>query len=734
MRGRVVAGVLVLAAAASAVAQEKRAITVDWVFSDEAEALTALPEVAWTSANQVLLDDPRRPEGERTLERFDPKTGKRSDAVDRGKAFASLEAEIGKDALPKALDWPESLDRAGMLAAYVFAGDVFVLDIASSRFERITHTPQEESIARLSPDGARVAYVRDHDLYVADLASRREARLTDDGSATVLNGSLSWVYWEEIFDHDEAGFWWSDDSQAIAFLRTDESAVDLMTWVDFKQPVPAIITQRYPKAGDVNPTVRLGIVDVASGKTAWLDRDHWPYEYILRVGWLPDSRRVAVQVTNRAQTRLDLLFVDRKSGDARKVLSDPDPAWVTIHDLVFLADGRFVWSSERDGYTHLYLYGPAGTLANRLTSGDWSVRGERSFYTSAVGAATVDDAGGWVYFTALEKSPVERQLYRVKLDGSGFERVSRGDGVHKVKFSPDRHFYVDAYSSHDTLPSLSLRSADGAAKSVIAGPRDDLLSSLDFRFPEMGTIPAADGFPMPARFFKPEGFDATHRYPVIVNPYGGPSAPCVHDDFPGATALFDQVLLDAGYIVVNFDNRSATGISKKLQNPVLRNVWSDHELDDLVAAVHWLKRQSWVDPQRVGLWGWSGGGTYTLLGMTRSKEFKAGIAVAPLVDPRFYDTKFEETYMKTPADNPDGYAHGALQQVARDLHGRLMLVFGTHDDNVHPQNEESFIDELIKADITFDLMIYPMRKHTIRDRPARRHLFATMLEFWKQNL
>jgi dipeptidyl-peptidase 4 len=733
MRTRTAVCGLVLAAAA-ATAEERRAATVDWMLSDAAAGLTALPTAAWTSANQVLLLDPRRPEGERTIERIDPASGARTAAVDRAKALASLAALIGGENVPKALPWPDSLDRAGTRAAYLLGGDVFLLDLTASRFVRITRTPEAESIARLSPDGTRLAYVRDHDLWVRDLASGAESRLTADGSATVLNGSLSWVYWEEVFEHVEDGYWWSDDSSAIAFLRTDESAVSLVSFVDFAQPVPAVITQRYPKAGGVNPSVRLGIADVRSGGTAWLDAARWPYEYILRVAWLPGSARVAVQVTNRAQTRLDLLLVERAGGEARRILSDPDDAWVTIHDLEFLADGHFVGSSERDGYTHLYLYAGDGTLVNRITSGPWSVRGTGTFYGAPLGAATVDDAGGRVYFTALEKSPVERHLYRARLDGSGRERLTREDGTHRTQLSPDRRFFLDAHSSHDTLPSLSLRAADGAVRSVIAAPRTDLLAGLEVVYPELTTIAAADGFAMPARVLRPPGFDAGRRYPVILNPYGGPSAPAVRDAFSGGTSLFDQVLAGAGYVVVGVDNRSATGISKKLEDTVLRKVWSDGELADLLAAVRWLKAQGWVDPERVGIWGWSGGGTFTLLAMTRSQEFKAGIAVAPLVDGRFYDTKFEEAYMKTPADNPEGYEHIALQQYARQLHGRLLIANGSYDDNVHPQNAQAFEDELIRADIPFEMMVYPMRQHGIADPPARAHLFATMLEFFKRNL
>ena len=733
MRIRTMACALALAAAMAG-AQEKTEITVDWVFSDEARALTALPATMWTSANEVLLLDPRVPKGERTLERLDPATGKRWPAVDRGKALASLEEAAGKDAVPEALAWPESLDRAGKRAAYLFAGDVYVLDLAAARFERITRTAAAEAVARLSPDGTKVAYTRDHDLWVTELAARSETRLTADGSPTVLNGSLSWVYWEEIFDHEEDGYWWSEDSRSIAFLRTDESAVSEITWVDFKQPVPALIHQRYPKAGGVNPSVRLGIADVRSGATAWVDRDLVPYEYILRVTWLPDSSRVAVQTTNRSQTRLYVWLADRGDGAAKRILSDPDEAWVTIHDLNFLADGRFVWSSERDGYTHLYLHAADGSLVNRLTSGEWSVRGTGSFYGAPLGAATVDEAGGWVYFTALEKSSVERHLYRVRLDGSGFERLTREDGTHRVSLSPNGRYFLDAHTSHRTLPALTLRPVAGGGATAVSPPRTDLLPPLDLAFPEMTTVPAADGFRLPARILKPAGFDPAKRYPVIVNPYGGPSAPTVRDAFGGGSGLFDQVLARAGYVVVKIDNRSAAGIAKKLENPVVRRVWSDNELADVIAGVRWLKAQPWVDPERVGIWGWSGGGTFTVLAMTRTQEFKAGIAVAALVDGRFYDTKFEEAYMKTPADNPEGYEHIALHRGAKDLHGRLMLVHGTYDDNVHPQNLWVMVDELVKAGKQFNMLVYPMRQHGISDEPAQKHLYAAMLEFWKMYL
>src|SRR5512143_2736861 len=291
--------VALLLSAVSLGAQATREVTVEWAYSDEADAVARPPKFEWTSAGDVLLLDEGAPKAERTIERWRGATGRRVGAVDRAAALASLASLVAEKDRPETLTWPVSIDRAGTVGLYVIGGDVFALDFAASRFRRITQTREEESAPRLSPDGRRAAYVRGGDLYVFDLAAGTETRLTRDGGSGILNGGLSWVYWEEIFDHEDAGFWWSEDSSAIAFLRTDESAVDTVTFSDFKPVVPRTIEQRYPKAGDPNPKVRLGILDLSSGRAVWLDPAQAPYEYVLGVKWLPDSRTVAVQLTNR---------------------------------------------------------------------------------------------------------------------------------------------------------------------------------------------------------------------------------------------------------------------------------------------------------------------------------------------------------------------------------------------------------------------------------------------------
>ncbi len=289
------------------------------------------------------------------------------------------------------------------------------------------------------------------------------------------------------------------------------------------------------------------------------------------------------------------------------------------------------------------------------------------------------------------------------------------------------------FSNINTLPYVSLHKNDGKLVKRLGKSRPELLAKFDIQYPELFTILTVDSFPMPAAILKPKDFDPNKKYPLILNVYGGPSAPTVANAWnPGF--YFDQILLKNGFLIAYVDNRSATAISKALENTILKEGYGKSELNDLLDAVKWFKSQSWIEPERVGIWGWSGGGTFTLNAMTHSKEFKAGIAVAAVTDWHYYDSFWAEFVMKRPEDNPEGYEKTSLVKSAKGLHGRLLLVHGTYDDNVHIQNAWAFVDELIKAGKMFDMMIYPMRQHGISDEPARIHLYKTMLEFWKKNL
>ena len=733
---------LLLAPTALSASPEPRPLTAEWIASEEADAIGRVPRAAWTARGEVLLLNDLAPRDERTLELVDPATGDRRRLFDPRAALDSLR-KLGADGVPEALPWPESLDSAGETGVYAFGGDVYALGVHTGRFERLTRTPQPESIPRVSPDGRRVSFVRERDLWVLDRTTGAETRLTQDGSATLGNGVPSFVYWEEILHHADAAYWWSPDSRSIAFLRSDDAPVDEEIFTSFRPAVPEVISQRYPRAGRPSPIVRLGIVDAATGQTAWMDPGA-AFEWILGVTWTPDGSRAAVQTTNRSQDRLDLWTVRTPSGNGATelVLTETDPAWVNQKEVAFLAGGReLLVSSERTGWTHLYRYALNGVgvgepakgarLVNAVTQGPWSVRGPGAFYGAPLGSAFVDDGDRWIYFTGRAASPRERQLYRVRPDGGGMSRVSTEPGTHTVRFSPDFRFYLDTHSSHDTPPSLSIHAADGRLVKVLSPSRTRALAPFWLTPPELSTIPAEDGFPLPARIVKPPDFEASKRHPVILRVYGGPGVPIVQDEWDRGF-LFDRLLAQEGWVVVSVDPRSATGESKTLENAALKNLWSDAALSDLLAAVRWLKAQTWADPARFGIWGRSGGGAFTLVALTRSREFAAGISVAPVTDWRYYDSKATEAYMKTPEENPEGYERASVVPRAKDLHGRLLLAFGTGDDNVHPQNEWAFIDALVAAGKPFDLMLYPMRKHGIDDRPARRHLMETMLEFWKR--
>ena len=711
-------------------------LTLEWVYGDEGRRVASVPSHAWLSDGRLLLLDVRRPPAERTFEVLDPSTGARRPALDMAAAVAGLKALLPDSGVTQSLEWPEALDPSGRRALYVFRGDLFLLDLAAARFTRLTQTEAEEQSPGFSPDGRRLAFVRAHDLYVIELDTAAETRVTRDGSETLLNGSLSWVYWEEIFGRRDIGYWWSPDSRALAYLQTDESAVGVSAFVDFRpDSAPRLITQRYPKAGTPNPRVRVGVAEVGRGATVWVNINDKPFEYVLRVKWLPDGRRVSVQTLTRDQHESGLYFASRETGAAERVLTETDPAWVNIHDdLHFLADGRhFLWASERDGFYHLYRYTLDGRLVNQVTRGPWSLASSGAGVFWVRQAVTgIDEAGGWVYFTALERSSVERHLYRVRLDGTGMTRLSAEAGTHRISMPAGARFYLDNFSDVRTLPSLTLHRPDGARLSVLAPPRPELLARFGVQYPELLTIPAADGFRMPARLLKPKDFRTGRRYPVVVYIYGGPSAPSVSNAWPG-NLLSDQLYLAEGFVLLTVDNRSATGISKKLENTIANGAF-EPETADLLDAVRWLKRQPWADGGRVGVWGWSGGGTMTLSLLTRSKEFKAGISGAPVTDWRYYDTKWAEALAGMPAENPEGYERASLVKRAGELHGRLLLVHGTYDDNVHPQNTQAFADALIQSGKLFEQMIYPMRKHGFTDRAAQMHLQRTMLDFWKRNL
>lgn len=721
---------------ASAVAQNER-LSIDWIFSEEGKTATSVPDHAWLDDGLIMLYDKRPVKSQRTLESLDITNGRRRQLVDADKVLAEMNDLLEPDEPFEELGWPDTFDLKGHLAVYEREGDIIALDLRSSELIAIATTDAEEKSARFSPDGNWLAFIKDNDLYVWNVANEEQKRLTTGASETLLNGTVSWVYWEELLGRVDQGYFWAPDSKSIAYLQTDDSGVGEMHFVDFEPNLPRLVKQRHPKPGEANPRVRAGVVQIDKANTTWMDLGAYPYEYLARLKWLPDSKRIAMQTLDRPQTKLDIFIVDATSGRASHLLRESNPGWVNVHDdLYFLADGkRFIWLSERDGYAHIYMFDMSGKMSHQITNGEWALRPSGGLPGMDQSIVNIDEATSKIYFTSLEKSSTERHLYRIDFDGNNMQRVTDAEGSHAIYFQPEGQYFLDRHSALNTPPRLTLHSANGNIVRTISEPASSVAQRFDLQSWELLTVTARDGFEMPAMMLKPRFFDPKRMYPAVVYVYGGPSAPTVTNAWPGGgRGYYHQMLADNGVVVFYVDNRSAAGKSKTDANTIVRQLYGPIELNDLLDGVTWLKSLDYIDADNVGVWGWSGGGAMTLQSMTSSEQFAAGVAVAPVSDWHYYDTIYTERYMKRPQDNEQGYESTSNAKRAADLHGRLLLVHGTYDDNVHPQNSWSFSDGLIEAGTTFDMMIYPMRKHGISDDAAQAHVYKTMLEFWQRNL
>jgi dipeptidyl-peptidase-4 len=604
--------------------------------------------------------------------------------------------------------------------------DLYLYDLPTHRVVRLTRSRGREEEPSLSPDGAHVAFVRDNDLFVVDVARQRERALTTDGSADVLNGKLDWVYQEEIYGRGTfRAYWWSPDSSRIAFLQLGEKRVPRYTIVDDIPYHPEIETYPYPKAGDPNPTVRLGVVSPTGGRPRWIDTGRYPADHLIcDVGWSPDSRQVVFQVQDREQTWLDLDFADAAGGPPRTVIKETSKAWVEDPGSPrWLKDGTFLWSSERTGFKHLYHYRPDGTLVRQVTDGRWEARTLHG----------VDEAGGWIYFSGTERSPVGGDVYRVRLDGSGLQRISAAPGTHTAAFNPSFTLYIDTWSDLTTPPQVRVHRADGTEARTIHAEPVKALAEYRLSKPALLQVKARDGFVMEAMLIKPPDFDPSRKYPVYQHTYGGPHSQSVRNAWGGTSYLYHQMLAQKGIVVWICDNRSASGKGIESTWPAYLRL-GETELQDIEDGLAWLRSQGFVDGSRIGINGWSYGGFMVSYALTHSRTFAMGISGGTVADWRDYDSIYTERYMKTPEHNPDGYKRTAPRFAAKNLHGQLLLLHGAIDDNVHPQNTLQLAYELQKEGKPFRLMLYPKSRHGVTEPPLVKHLRATMLAFIEQTL
>ncbi len=615
-------------------------------------------------------------------------------------------------------------------------GDYWVLDLSSWALKKLGGAAEPATLmfAKFSPAGDRVGYVRNNNIYVEDLETGRITQLTDDGSETIVNGTSDWVYEEEFSLRD--CFLWSPDGGRIAYWQFDTEGVPEFLLINNTDSLyPKITRFPYPKAGETNSAVRVGVVSATGGETVWMQIEADPRNsYIPRMEWATNSAELVIQHLNRLQNTNRLLLGNVETGAVRTVLTEQDEAWLdVVEDLHWLNNGnQFTWVSERDGWRHLYRISRSGSDVHKITAGDFDV----------VSVQSIDEDGGWVYYIAAPEEPTQRYLYRNRLDGSGApERLSPPDrpGTHAYQISPGATWAFHSYSRFGNPPIQELvrLPSHQVTRTLVdnTGLRRKV-EALDRGEFEFFRVDNGQGVPLDCWLMKPPNFDPSKEYPVVFYVYGEPWGQTVADDWGGSSYLWHLLLTQQGYLVASVDNRGTPAPRGHEWRKVVYRRIGVHASADQAAALREIRQRPYVDADRVGIWGWSGGGSMTLNMMFRHPElYHTGMAVAPVPDMRLYDTIYQERYMGLPQQNADDYRLASPITFAGQLQGNLLLVHGTGDDNVHYQGTERLINELIAHGKQFTMMAYPNRSHGIYEgRGTTLHVYTLLTEYLNENL
>lgn len=716
---RVVCLVLFFLSVGFAEAQQ-RELTIEAIYGGELSSPSP-SQIEWTPDGDLTYF--LSGNGGRALWHFDTETGERTVLVtaDVLQELAPSPWQATDDSRERTRrtrfavpDYHWSPDGESIL--FTSSGRVILYDVETKGVSHLASSKENVLDPKFSPDGSTIAFVYDHDIWVVPTDGGDERQLTFGGSDEILHGDLDWVYPEEL--RVRTGYHWSPNSRHIAYLELDETLVPTYPITDLVGRPATVDLQRYPKPGDPNPRVRVGIVDVETARTEWIDRSD---EYIPRIDW-KDGESAFVQLLNRAQERLEIVRADPETGRSKSLRVDTDPHWINVPTvLTFLDDGRFVWTSERTGFRHVYLHDENGKILRALTEGEWQV-------DDVVG---VDSKQGLVYFTANRDNPIGQDLYRVRLDGSGMEKLTDGRGAHRITMSPGATAYLDRYSSmldpgrttfHDIASGRTLTFHEQA-------PLDD----YELVTPEWSLLSAPDGAKIGLLLMKPAVLEAGRKYPLVAYVYGMPGFGTIRDAWGGTRFLFHQLLVQQGYVVAYIDDRTAAVWGHRYAT------LGDHDIGPLAVkdhavAVEHLTGLAYVDGERTAVWGWSGGGFTATFHMTHTDLFKVGVAGAPVTDWRLYDSIYTERYLGVPHEDPEAYQRTSSIEAAGSYRGRMLLVHGTQDDNVHPQNTIQLVDALIRNRKQFDLMLYPNETHSVGGTNELIHLWTMVFEYLERHL
>ena len=599
-------------------------------------------------------------------------------------------------------------------------------------YDRETKTAQELSkgkqrLAQFSPDASKVAFVKENNIFIKDITNNTELKVTFDGEINkIINGATDWVYEEEFaFDN---GMQWNTSGNKIAYYRFNEEKVPEFSMDLFTDLYPSQSQFKYPKAGETNSTVEIFIYDLNSKKTTKANINVEEEFYIPRIKWTLDENVLSVQRMNRHQNQLDFILVDAKDGSSQTIFTENDAAYIDVTDnLTFLNDGKyFIWTSEKSGYNHIYLYNLKGKQVRQITKGNYDVT---DFYG-------IDESNNTVYFASSERSPMHRDVYAVQLNGKNKKTLTNKTGTNSATFSTNYKYFINQYSNANSPYYFSLFDAKGNEVRMLKDNSNlnNSLAEYALSQKEFFNFKTTEGIDLNGWMMKPHNFDETKQYPVFMYLYGGPGSQQVTDSWGGSNFLWYQMLTQQGYIVACVDNRGTGARGSEFKKCTYQQL-GKLETEDQIEANRYLANLPYVDGSRIGIFGWSYGGYMSSLCLLKgADEFKMAIAVAPVTNWRYYDTIYTERYMRTPQENASGYDDNSPINHVEKLKGKYLLVHGSADDNVHYQNTMEMTNALVNANKQFDLFIYPNKNHGIYGGYTRLHLFTKMTNFIKENL
>ena len=708
----------------SVVAQQKISVEEIYTGAFRAKGMDALQSMKNTNQYTVLNTD--RATKSQQIDLYDFATLKKVSTLIDTKNFKEL-SDDGIDSYVFSNDEKQILiaNNSNQIFRHSFTADYFLYDMMSQKISGFLGQVQEPTF---SPDGTKIAYAKANDLYIYDIASKNTTRVTNDGvKNAVINGITDWVY-EEEFAFVRA-FDWSTDSKKLAYIRFDESDVPQFSMNIYKKDLyPTSETFKYPKAGEKNALVSLHIYNLSGNISQPINLGNYSDFYIARMKWTNDANLVSVQVLNRHQDNLDLIFVDATTASPKVVLNEKDKAYVDVTDnLTFLKDNSFIWTSEKDGYNHIYLYDKNGKLKNQVTKGNWEVTSYYGF----------DEKTKTVFYQSVEKGSILRDVYKISLDGKKKVKLSSQVGTNAATFSPDFTYFINTYSSATVPPTYTLNSSkDGKQAQEIVNNTAlvDKLTKYDLPTKEFFELTTEKGHKLNAWMIKPKDFDATKKYPVFMYQYSGPGSQEVANNWLDTNDMWFMMLSQQGYIIACVDGRG-TGYKGAAFKKCTQKELGKFEVEDQIDAAKVIGNYAYVDKSRIGIFGWSYGGFMSSNCLFKGADvFKMAIAVAPVTNWRFYDSIYTERYMTTPQENASGYDDNSPINHVSKLKGNFLLIHGTADDNVHVQNSMQMIEALVQANKQFDWAIYPDKNHGIFGGKTRIQLFNKMTNYIKEKL